>query len=405
MDLSGVWGAFWTLPSSVVAGKSLSGYASVVVSNLGSVALPSGQKVSIVLQAHDTTDAAKPDITLATLSNQSVSGLKPNQSMTFNVSVNRPGGLPAGNYRIQAILTPVPGLTESRTDNNLVTQTAAGASRTILSAPAMADLSGTLGTYWTLPSSVVAGKPLSGYASVVVSNLGNVALPTGQKISIQLVARDTTDPSKPEITLATVGNLSVGGLGSNRSMTFNVSVKRPGGLPADNYQIQAILTPAPGLTESRTDNNLATRTAAGAARTILSVPAFTNLGAVFGTNWTLPRSLAAGRPLAGLVTVVMVNRGDVPLPSGQKMNILLLAHDTTDPSKPDIPLATMTYLWGSGLGTNASKMFYLRVNRPRGLPADGYQIQANITILTGPQTDTYLVVRDILGNTLDITAS
>jgi hypothetical protein len=47
---------------------------------------------------------------------------------------------------------------------------------------------------------VVAGTPVTkGSASVVVSNMGNSALPLGQLVNISLVARDTTNTGNPDI--------------------------------------------------------------------------------------------------------------------------------------------------------------------------------------------------------------
>ena len=94
------------------------------------------------------------------------------------MSVNRPAGLVADTYQIVANIVPVQALVESNTSDNLVTSP----TKTVTSAPAFMNLAGTFGTPgWSpLPTSVVAGKPLSGNVAVVVNNLGNVALPSGE---------------------------------------------------------------------------------------------------------------------------------------------------------------------------------------------------------------------------------
>ncbi len=110
------------------------------------------------------------------------------------------------------------------------------------------NLAGTFGSPWSpLPSSVVAGKSLSGNVSVVVSNLGIAALPSGQQITIQVIARDTTNTGNPDIVLATLANQSVSALAANGSKTFTVSVSRSAGLPADTYQVLATITPGAAI--------------------------------------------------------------------------------------------------------------------------------------------------------------
>jgi len=87
---------------------------------------------------------------------------------------------------------------------------------TIISAAPFVDLTGTFGTTWTLPASVVTGKLLFGNVSVVLSNLGNVALATGQTVNINFVAHDTTNPVNPDVTLLAMSSQSIGGLAAGR---------------------------------------------------------------------------------------------------------------------------------------------------------------------------------------------
>jgi hypothetical protein len=267
VDLTGVLGTSWSLPPSVVAGKALSGNVSVVVQNIGNTWLPLGQQVNIAFVAQDTTTPAN-KITLATLSNQWISGMLAGGSATFYTYVNLPGGIAAGIYKVEAIITPVQALTESRTDNNTVTQNAVGFTEPLISsASKFVDLTGTLGSTWTLPSSAAASKPLTGYVSVVVQNIGNSALPAGQQVNIVFVAQDTTNAAN-KVTLATLSNQWVGSLAAGGSTTFSAYVNRPAGLTADTYQIEAIITPVQTLVESRTDNNTVLVNSLNATQTI-----------------------------------------------------------------------------------------------------------------------------------------
>jgi hypothetical protein len=205
-NLAGALASYWTLPTSVVAGLPVSGYAPVVVSNTGGTALPSSERVNIQILAQDTTNPGDAPITLASLSNQWVGGLKPGASATFYPWVSLGSGLPADSYQIEALITPVQPIAGAGTASDLVTTTAQGATRNITAARAFVNLVSTLGSYWTLPSSVVAGTPVNGYAPVVISNMGNIALPSNERVNIQIIAQDTTNPGDAGITLASLNS-------------------------------------------------------------------------------------------------------------------------------------------------------------------------------------------------------
>ena len=147
-------------------------------------------------------------------------------------------------------------MTESSTSDNVVSSP----TKTITVIPAFVDLAGTFGPTWswTLPTSVIGGKPLKGNVSVVVSNLGNVALPTGQTVNIQFIAEDTTHPSNPPVTLLVLSNRSVSALAAKGTKTFTAAVSLAAGLPADRYQIVANIIPVQSLAESNTANNTVT---------------------------------------------------------------------------------------------------------------------------------------------------
>jgi hypothetical protein len=55
-----------------------------------------------------------------------------------------------------------------------------------------------------------------------------------------------------------------------------------------------------------------------------------------------------------------------------------VVRDLTNPTKPDIVLKTATNQSVGSLAANGSKTFTVAVSRSAGLPADNYQILANI---------------------------
>ena len=127
-DISGTLGNS-TLPTSIVAGSTAShnGTLAVVVKNSGNIALPAAQEVTISLLAHPTAGGS--DITLVAAGTQyAVGALAAGSTKTFTISADFTGkDFSAGNYTIEAQITPVPSLTETSTANNLVTLNASNA--------------------------------------------------------------------------------------------------------------------------------------------------------------------------------------------------------------------------------------------------------------------------------------
>ena len=403
VDLTGVFGTLWTLPSSVVGGKALAGYTSVIVKNIGNMALPVGQLVNIQVVAHDTTNPANPDITLVTLANQSVSALAADGTRQFNLYVNKTTGLPADAYQILANITPVHALAESRTDNNQASQTAAGATKTVAAATPFVDLTAQFGANMILPAQVTSGDGRQIYVPVVVKNIGNVALPAGQKINIAIDA----DYATTTTLLKTLAGLSVSSLGAGASATFATYVTLPITLgsaiwPLDQYKLVAVADSTDLVTgDIRRANN--TVTSAGA---ISVFQGSMDLFGKFGTLWTLPSSIAAGKALAGYASVVVSNQGNLALPAGQLVNIVVTAHDTTNTGNPVIMLATLANQSVSALAAGGTRQFNVYVNRAAGLSSDHYQIEATITpvqLQAGPTLNNYTVLTNALGNTLGIT--
>ncbi len=209
------------------------------------------------------------------------------------------------------------------------------------------DLTGTLGSPWTLPSAVVAGKALAGFTPVVVKNIGDVAVPAGQLVNIQVVAQDTATGA--QIALTTLKNQSVSLLAANGSRTFYPYVNVPAGLPADTYQILANIIPVQALPESQTDNNQASQTALGATQTVTAVPPFVDLTGQFSPTMKLPATDTSGDGKLIYVPVVVKNIGNVALPALQKINIEIDAScDGTV-----TPLKTLTAQYVGSLGAGA----------------------------------------------------
>ncbi len=371
VDLAGRLVTPWTLPSSVIGGTKLTGTASVQVLNLGNMALPAGQQVNLQVVARDLTNPVNPDITLGTLSNQSVSDLSAGGSLTFHPAVSLAGGLAADNYEIMVNIIPVQSLTEFRTDNNQVSQTAFGQTQTIAVTAPFVDLTGQFGSSLALPGSVISGNGKLITVPVVVTNIGNVPLPAAQKINIEIDAFDGTTTT----VLKTLAGQSVSALGAGKSATFSTTVTLPPGLATGTYHIVATVDSTDLVTG---DPSRANNTVTSSTRMSVTY-GYVDVTGIFGTTWTLPLSVVATLPLKGNASVVVKNIGNVALPTGQMVNIQLVAQDTTVPANAPIVLDTLSNQSVSVLAAGGSKQFSVPVNLAGGLTADAYQILANIT--------------------------
>ena len=364
-DLTGEFGTTWTLPPSVLSDSLLKGSASVTVRNIGGSPLPSGQLVNIQLVARDTTNTTASDITLATLSDQSISALAVGGAKQFTLTVNRSTGLPSDDYQVFADIVPKNHRAEFAGEDNWVSQTAAGFMRSITSASPFTALNGVFGTTWTLPSAVLESTPVRGTVSVAVRNLGNIAFPAGQKVSIELEAVGRTS-----FTLGTLNNQSVSALAAGGSKQFSIPVNLPAGLPRDTYDIVGSVSPVQELADDMGDDIIA-HTAAGVTKSIISAQPFVDLAVQFGNTMRLPATAISGDGKLITVPVVVRNLGNVAMDCGRKIDIEIDAGEGT-------LLKTLTGQSVGSLGAGKSKTFTATVTLPPGLTSGQYNLMATV---------------------------
>ncbi len=247
-----------TIPTSVIAGQALNGSFAVNVVNDGHEVLPKGQQTTIAVIAHNTQSGA--NTTLYTSPAESISQLKIGVGKKFALNIKNGAALAVGSYQYYALLTPVQALAESSTSNNLLTTTAAGAALTVQAAAAFYDLTGSL-----VSSSLVSSATgVKGKVVVSVKSAGNVVLPAGQQIQLQIIAKGVVIPAGDpgQFTLQTQ-MFSVSKWKVGESAKFTVSVKDLTPLGGATYEIEANIVTVPALVESNSANNLLTTTAAG----------------------------------------------------------------------------------------------------------------------------------------------
>lgn len=136
------------------------------------------------------------DITVATLHSQSVSLLAANASKTFNASFTLPIGLDANDYTIVTKVDTNNSVTElDETNNTAGALTAIGDVRTIHVVRGFVNLSGVFGTS-TVPAHLTTLQAISGKVSVSLQNIGRVAMPVGQVVTINVYAHRSARPTR-----------------------------------------------------------------------------------------------------------------------------------------------------------------------------------------------------------------
>lgn len=243
-DLTGTI-ASTTLPPAVVNGAAINNTISVSVSNLGNVAIPSNEQVKFTV----TLTGVDPDnsVTLAASSAMSVAGLKNGSAKTLSVPVKIPGGLATDDYTISIQMDPVQAIPEDSTLNNTITQNAIGNAVTVISAPAFLNVGGTLGSS-TLSSTYHPNTGFSGSLKVTVENMGNTNFASGQKMTLQVFAVNTSDTTATALSGLTT--ISVGSWKPGQNSTYTLSAKDTLGLALGQYDLEVVITPVPVMVES-----------------------------------------------------------------------------------------------------------------------------------------------------------
>ena len=147
-DLSGAFVSA-TLPAVALSGTRLQGSVSVKVTNGGNAPVADGHRVEIAILAVSKTNGAR---RLLRRQIKTVGGLDVGQARVFDLTLNLPAGIPAGEYALWARIKPVDGLVEQSSDNNLVRRNTNGRAISLTSANLFADLTAMLRNGTRLPS-------------------------------------------------------------------------------------------------------------------------------------------------------------------------------------------------------------------------------------------------------------
>jgi|GEM_PF-3320117 len=360
------------LPSSVIAGHSSTIPLIARVTNIGNVALPDDASLQVRFAAHPTSagDSAAKDVVLATLADRKVGAMGPSQSRQFITQVEIPDSLQQGAYAAAVSIDAGKTVNESNSKNNRAVTPATNA---IKVASPFVDLALEL-INPQLPKSSIAGYGPAANLAMNVINRGNIAVNDKQSIGLKIVVRPAANQNSDakDVVVASLADQYVGGLAPGKSRRFETSMLMPANLPAGKYMFVAVADSAGAVRESTKKNNVANT---AATSPMVVVAPFNDLAAGINLPQQTGQVVAGYGPAVG-VSASLTNKGNVPFPSGLKVNVKFVAKPKT--SGKSIALATLTERSVGSMAAGDSTEFASNLDFPAGSNPDEYTITASI---------------------------
>ncbi|MCC6579476.1 MAG: hypothetical protein IT440_03485 [Phycisphaeraceae bacterium] len=360
-----------SLPAKAIAGFGPSAKLTVKIANLGNVPVPADRKIDvrIVARLADAKDAAR-DVVLTTIAGVDLSGLAPTASTIAAGEAAFPANIPAGKYRLAAIVDPANIAGDADPKNNVILTSETQA--VDVAAP-FVDLAAEL-TDPSLPVQVVAGYGPTAKLTIRIANQGNVAVPADRKVDVKWIARpvDAKDSSR-DLTLAVIPAVDVSTLGVAASLMAQGEAAFPAGTPAGKYCLAAVVDPANSVGDANLNNNVAFTAESQAIDVALP---FVDLAAQWSTL-SLPARIIAGHSPSVKVMVRLINHGNIPVPDGRGVDIRVLARPVgAKDGARDVPLEALTGQSVAGLQPTMAVTAEGSVTIPAGTAAGTYQLVA-----------------------------
>lgn len=195
------------------------------------------------------------------------------------------------------------------------------------------------------------------------------------KMDIQVFVKDAPQILHTDTPAVVLKNVAVN-LKHGQSATYYANVQLPLGVAGQLYCI-AKIDSANTIIETNESNNVA----------VLATPLNVQIGYVDLIGrlgmMKLPGAVVAGQKLLGKVQVQVLNVGNVPLGPQARANIAVFARNTDTGEQialGQLDNVSLARLAANGAQANA---FTVAINLPTGLPRGNYEIQAQITPLSG----------------------
>lgn len=384
VDLEAAIGAKIKLPQEqIISGDGDKLKVPVEILNRGNVATANGQTVAVTLTA--VPDGGGDEIELETFTVK-ISNLKPGKTKKATLTVQLPPGVEAGMYRIRADIDSGDEVDESDEMNN------AALTGQIDVALGVVDLRGEVSGKSKLPTAVVNDAGTEIDLKVDIFNDGNVDVPKGQEISIEVYARPVG--GGPDVLLKTFDEVSISGLkaGKSKSVTLKDLV-----FPEDElgeYDLVAIIDSNDDLNESDEDNNEAVSDAFDA---ITVAEPFVDLSVEIGDKLAMAEQVTSGDGTKFKVPIEITNLGNVAAESGQMVDIIIQAVATAGGGGAAEPIdleATFRESIGK-LNPGKTKKVNLAFTLPPGVPDGTYEFRVTVDPaqeIDDPDTDNNVAV-------------
>jgi uncharacterized protein YjbK len=356
-----------SLPAQVIAGHGPSFALAVRITNQGNVALPADQKLSISTYAKSADKAIRID-----QQNVDVSNLGAGSGVDSQMVLLIPSSVPVGEYSLQVQVEPAgDALVETNNDNNVARTTA---SQVIKVVEPFVDLIGAFDSA-KLPRQIVAGYATPVTVPIHVTNQGNIALDDKAAVTVSLFARPI-DRKAQDIQLATLSDQSLANLAPGSVKTMIATVQFPPAMGVGRYLVGLAIDTASQVAESDETNN--NQLADQGLAMQVDAPRLDLIG-----------SLETVRPSGGIILesqkvsvyVKVANRGNIPLPAGQTVDIMLYARPVSlgKLADKDLQLGRMASQDLSDLQPGLERTFRDEVVfSTTNLPTDDYIIVAKI---------------------------
>jgi hypothetical protein len=356
--------SFLTSPAAALAGTSQA--VTLSVANTGDARA----KGSMTVAYYAALDGDPFDPGTATLLKRATRSVTINAGATLSVTDTLPisVALPAGSYRIYAVIDADGKIAEGNESNNTAQ------SPTLAIAQPDYDLIPSFASSAALPPSILVGKDYNATLRVTIENSsgGSAALPSSLRVLIEIAARPSgvNDDSQDVLLNRSVVNAGTGALGPGQSRTFSVNIQFPDTLPAGDYEIIAKVDSGDALAETDETNNEAEFFHAVKVTAPFSDPAL-----AFSAGTVLPISVVAdGRALP--LKLDITNLGNTKIPGGQTSSITIVAHNINTSAETTLGVFTVSL---TNLAAAKSKTFSLSPTIPLGLPDGDYEIRAALS--------------------------
>ncbi len=238
-------------PFSIVSGTGKAYTVAVKVVNVGTTTTPAALPSTIRIYLQDATTGALRNITTGFLS---LGGLTTGKSKTLNLSVLFPAGIPNGLYRTLVNVNDNGAVPESNVNNNTVFN-----GQIFSIAQGFYNITGAQISS-TVPVFKPANTAISGKVSVQIRSAGNINLPVGQSVYVQVMAHNVTTGTNFILGTAV---LNTSAWIPGKSATVAVNANLPTGLPAGSYHIYSYLLPLVAMNETTQADNLLTTNSLG----------------------------------------------------------------------------------------------------------------------------------------------